>query len=142
MLLLRLTRRSLTATAAAVMSLAVAAVLPVRPSPATAGPPASYYTVAQAAQGARLYAVNCSRCHGVDLLGGGAPPLIGPAFRRRWPIRTLYRFAARQMPADRRGSLSPATYSAILAFLLQRNGHPAGAMPLTAARASAITATL
>ena len=124
------------------MSLAVAAAIPVQPSPAIAGPPASYYTAAQAVQGARLYALNCSRCHGVDLLGIGAPPLVGPAFRQRWPIRTLYRFASRQMPADSRGSLSPATYSAILAFLLQRNGHPAGAEPLTAASASAITATL
>jgi mono/diheme cytochrome c family protein len=125
-----------------VMSLTVAAAVPVRPSPAIAGPPASYYTAAQAAQGARLYAVNCSRCHGVDLLGTSAPPLVGPKFRRRWPIRTLYRFTSRQMPADRRGSLTPAAYSAILAFLLQRNGHPAGAEALTAARASAITATL
>lgn len=118
------------------------ALVLVQPVAAAGASSGTYYTEDQAARGARLYAVNCSRCHGVSLLGHSAPPLVGPHFRGRWPVRTLYRFVSRQMPADRRAGLSPDTYDSILAFLLQRNGHPAGAVALTAARTAAISAKL
>ena len=122
--------------------LAIAAGVPARPSSARAEPAGAYYTARQATAGAQDYALSCSRCHGAQLQGVGAPPLIGPGFRNRWPVRTLYHFVSHQMPADRRGSLSPAKYDAIVAFLLQRNGHPAGAVPLNRSRASAITTKL
>ena len=112
------------------------------PSSARAEPAGASYTARQASTGARDYALSCSRCHGAQLLGISAPPLTGPRFRNRWPVSTLYRFVSQQMPADRRGSLSPATCSAIVAFLLRRNGHLAGAVPLTPSRASAIATKL
>jgi hypothetical protein len=49
-------------------------------------------------------------------------------------IRTvgdIYNYASTQMPLDKPGSLSPATYAALVAFLLQQNGHPAGPRALT-----------
>lgn len=103
---------------------------------------AGYYTEEQAAAGTRLYAVSCSRCHGVDLGGGSAPALVGPAVAGRWPVKTLYAFISRQMPADSRGTLSPRMYDAVVAFLLRQNGHPPGHVSLTHATAATIGAKL
>jgi mono/diheme cytochrome c family protein len=100
------------------------------------------YSPAQANAGARLYAVNCSRCHGSELQGGSAPPLRGPKIANRWPVRLLYHFVSHEMPADARGRLSDRSYRAIVAFLLARNGHAAGTSELTAAAASTIATKL
>jgi mono/diheme cytochrome c family protein len=96
------------------------------------------FTATQAAAGALLYAADCSRCHGVDLRHGSAPPLAGPAIAGRWPVKTLYAFVSKQMPADARGSLRPEAYAAVVAFLLRQNGHPPGRAPLTRATAAKI----
>jgi mono/diheme cytochrome c family protein len=100
------------------------------------------YTAQQAAAGSRLYAVSCSRCHGIDQRHGSAPPLVGPAIAGRWPVKTLYAFVSKQMPADARGSLRPEAYAAIVAFLLRQNGHPAGRVPLTRATAAKVEGKL
>ena len=100
------------------------------------------YTANQAAAGTGLYAVNCSRCHGIDLRGGSAPPLAGPAIAGRWPVKTLYTFVSKQMPADARGSLRPEAYAAIVAFVLRQNGHPPGRISLTRATVAKIEGKL
>jgi mono/diheme cytochrome c family protein len=109
-----------------------------RASPRVVG----WYTAEQAAAGTRLYAVDCSRCHGTDLGGGSAPALIGPAVQKRWPVKTLYAFVSKQMPADARGSLRLEAYDAIVAFLLRQNGHPPGRVRLTHVTAAKIEGKL
>lgn len=98
----------------------------------------AYYTRTQATAGAKAYAQNCSQCHGVKLEGVDAPALAGPAMHGSQRIGDLYSFLSVQMPAGKPGSLSPSTYAAIMAFLIQKNGHPAGAVALTPAKAKAI----
>ena len=100
------------------------------------------YTAAQSVAGARLYAVNCSRCHGIDLRRGSAPPLLGPAIAGRWRVNMLYTFVSKQMPADARGSLRPEAYAAVVAFLLRQNGHSPGRERLTRATAAKIEGKL
>ena len=104
---------------------------------------AALYTVPQAQSGASIFAARCATCHGARLEGvaGRGPTLRGTFIReRRWGVALLYRFISHQMPADARGTLSERQYDAVVAFLLSRNGHPAGTVPLTAARAARATA--
>ena len=101
------------------------------------------YTLPQARSGASVFATHCAACHGTRLEGvaGKGPALRGTFIReRRWGVAPLYRFVSHQMPADARGTLSDPQYAAVVAFLLARNGHPAGSVPLTAARAARATA--
>jgi len=95
-----------------------------------------HYTRAQAASGAAVYSAHCSECHGVKLEGQSGPPLSGAAFKayvgKSGTAATLYDFISRQMPADKPGSLSAQNYLDVTAFLLSRNGYPAGDVPLTA----------
>jgi mono/diheme cytochrome c family protein len=51
-------------------------------------------------------------------------------------------FVSTQMPAGDPGSLSTAEYDDIVAYILARNGHPAGATALTPASAKKSTAKL
>ena len=110
----------------------------VRSAPAAAGS----YTAAQAAGGAKAYRANCSRCHGADLSGVSAPALKGAAIGGTQSVAEIYSFMVQQMPAGAPGSLRPATYAAIMAYLLQQNGHRPGSVPLTPAAARALTTKL
>ena len=91
------------------------------------------YTKAQAAAGAKAYAASCASCHGAKLQGVRAPSLKGPnsPITGIRAVGDVYNFASTQMPLGRPGSLSATTYAAIVAFLLQQNGHPAGTRALT-----------
>ena len=71
-----------------------------------------------------------------------APTGMSPAIAGRWRLKTLYTFVAKQMPADARGSLRPAAYDAVVAFLLRRNGHRPGHVCLTRATAAKIEGKL
>src|SRR5207253_193031 len=89
------------------------------------------FTADQARQGRRVYKTACASCHGSDLEGAAAPPLAGPAFLQTWqpPARSaqdLYHVMRVTMPKLAIGSLKPDDYTAVFAFLLQRNGWPAG----------------
>ena len=113
---------------------AVAALLLAGPRPAVpAGP--GHYTRAQAASGAAVYTATCQQCHGVNLQGQSGPGLVGAAFRNyvgaHGTAASLEDFIARQMPADKPGSLTQQQYLDVTAFLLSRNGYPAGDVPLT-----------
>ena len=90
------------------------------------------YTAAQAETGRGQYMTSCSGCHGADL--NGVPPLGGPGFIGGWNTRStkdLTGTIKTSMPADAPGGLPDATYASITAFILQSNGVPAGAAPLT-----------
>ena len=96
-------------------------------APATAP---GHYTRAQAASGAAVYSATCQQCHGVNLQGQSGPGLVGAAFRnyvgKAGTAASLYDFIARQMPADKPGSLTQQQYLDVTAYLLSRNGYAAG----------------
>ncbi|HEY0396638.1 MAG TPA: PQQ-binding-like beta-propeller repeat protein [Candidatus Elarobacter sp.] len=98
---------------------------------------AGHYTRAQAASGATVYSATCQQCHGVNLQGQSAPGLTGRAFQayvgKSGTAASLFDFISRQMPADRPGSLTQQQYLDVTAFILSRNGYPAGDVPLTKA---------
>jgi PQQ-dependent dehydrogenase (methanol/ethanol family) len=102
-------------------------------SVSAAGP--GYYTRAQAASGAAVYTAHCQQCHGVSLEGQSGPALAGTAFKkyvgRAGTAASLYDFISRQMPADKPGSLSQQNYLDVTAYLISRNGYPAGDVALS-----------
>jgi alcohol dehydrogenase (cytochrome c) len=93
-----------------------------------------HYTLAQARSGAAVYSAQCSQCHGVNLQGGAGPALVGPVFQqyvgKSGTAATLYDFISKQMPADKPGSLTQQQYLDVTAYVLSRNGYPAGDVPL------------
>jgi mono/diheme cytochrome c family protein len=93
------------------------------------------YTVEQAARGQEHYDVFCANCHGVDMEGQGVdvPPLADEAFTKKWRGRTLkalFDLVSQAMPENRPGTLKPEVYSAVIAYILQENGFPAGVAEL------------
>jgi mono/diheme cytochrome c family protein len=98
------------------------------------------YTREQADRGKSAYFKSCPSCHGGTLAGGDGgnfdgPPLTGKDFREHWrgaPLSAIYEFMMTQMPRGAPGSLSRRTYADILAFVLSRNGAPAGESELPA----------
>ena len=92
------------------------------------------YTTQQAAAGAQLYTANCSACHGADLRGPVGPALIGDAFTSQWTGESAYdpyMLMIKNMPLNAPGSLAPAQYLAIMAYILQQNKFQAGSSPAT-----------
>ena len=88
------------------------------------------YTDEQAAAGKRAYDEACMQCHGPNLDDGplGAP-LKGPAFMAEYggrSVRELFDVTRTTMPTASPGSLDPATYANIVAYLLQANDVVAG----------------
>ncbi len=85
----------------------------------------------QAKRGRQIYGASCADCHGAELQGTAGPALAGPAFVRRWesPERSaddLFYVLRTSMPKLAMGSLTSEDYRAVFAYLLQRNGWPAG----------------
>jgi outer membrane protein assembly factor BamB/plastocyanin len=102
-----------------------------------------FYSPEQAREGDSLYKKHCSRCH-LDSLTGNAhvPALAGASFLSGWKDQTLgslYDKVNITMPLGAPASLDPASYLAIVAYLLQSNGVPAGNSPLTVQSASALS---
>jgi PQQ-dependent dehydrogenase (methanol/ethanol family) len=101
------------------------------------------FTQAQVTAGANLYAVHCAQCHGASLQGESGPALTGTNFRTSinsvYPTgAALYRFISTQMPLNAPGSLSQPAYLQLTAYILSKNGFPAGNTPLTAANAATL----
>jgi len=101
-----------------------------------APPSGGVFTAAQSTAGRAVYETSCAGCHMADLVGRGeAPPLAGTPFMNLWGPRTthdLVAFIQASMPPLNAGSISPADYLNVTAFLLQSNGAAAGNQPLTA----------
>jgi len=95
------------------------------------------YTQAQMNRGRVAYERHCRSCHASDLHGGGVePPLIASLFLDAWRedyLDSLYDYTATRMPRGRNakpGSLKPGEYLDIVAYILARNGFPAGTIEL------------
>ena len=96
-----------------------------------AGSPAAGYTAEQADRGRTVYGAHCGGCHGGDLEGAVGPALAGPVFLRKWgsadrDAAELFQVMRTTMPKPAVGSLPPEAYLQVFAYLLQRNGLPAG----------------
>src|ERR1700734_4316297 len=92
------------------------------------------YTSEQAARGAAVYTQYCAVCHGANLQGEAGTPLMGRTFMQAYGAGTaaqLYDFLSRQMPLNAPGGLSQQQYLDVTAFILERNGLPPGAEPLS-----------
>jgi mono/diheme cytochrome c family protein len=83
---------------------------------------AGYYTVAQADQGIRDFAIACGNCHGPDMV---------EIFQTYPTVGEYFSFITGAMPADNPGNLAPRQYLSVIAFLLRESGFPAGDTELT-----------
>lgn len=93
------------------------------------------FTADQATAGAAVYQQSCASCHGGGLEGVSAPALKGAAFgdmatAQSLTADSLLEVTAASMPQSDPGSLKPEDYNAVVAYILQQNGYPAGATPL------------
>lgn len=108
------------------------AIFPVIALAQAAGSAASsgVFTEAQAARGNAQYSAHCASCHGEDLAGADvAPPLSGGTFGGNWKGQTAGALATRirtTMPLDNPGSLGTAAVADVSAYILSKNGYPAG----------------
>src|SRR5262249_54520827 len=89
------------------------------------------YTADQADRGRKVYGTYCAGCHGSDLEGAVGPALAGPVFLRKWgaadrDAAELFAVIRTTMPKPAVGSLPPEAYLDAFAYLLERNGLPAG----------------
>jgi hypothetical protein len=92
-----------------------------------------WYTSEQAAAGAKAYKKSCASCHGATLQGGMGPVLVGKPFWRAYggkKVSTLWSNVHTQMPMMAPGSVAATNSVNIMAFLLRKNGVPAGTTPL------------
>lgn len=124
-------RRAAAVIAAALSCLALLA----GPALSKSAPPA-LYTTAQSSAGAKVFATQCSSCHGEHLEGGVGPALRGPnlvrlAKKTKLSVGDVFSFLSLQMPLNAPATLSHDQYTAVMAFILKSNGYPAGAKRLT-----------
>jgi S-disulfanyl-L-cysteine oxidoreductase SoxD len=111
------------------LSLLAAGCTPVAPeAPAPTEPAVAFYTAEQAAEGQRIFTTVCAVCHGRN-------EFTGPIFQLTWmhePVGHLFQHVSTAMPQDDPGSLDPERYAAVVAYMLQLNGRPAGERRLPA----------
>lgn len=104
---------------------------------APAGIWSGIYTSLQAERGKALYDNACIRCHGADLTGTTAPPLTGERFMATWGGESVERLFAKirdTMPPTFGTILNESENLAIVAYILQTGGYPAGSRELAAGR--------
>jgi cytochrome c len=80
---------------------------------------------ALAATGAAVFRRSCASCHGTEGRGtGAAPRLMAPSgvVSSYHSESALYTFIRDNMPANRPGSLAPAQYRAVAAYVWQLAG--------------------
>jgi len=93
------------------------------------------FTEEQARRGEAAYLQECANCHGTALEGGDmTPPLVGGMFTSNWndlSVGDLFERIRVTMPLDRPGRLSRQQNADVIAFVLEANSWPAGAMDLS-----------
>lgn len=80
------------------------------------------YTEEQAERGQATFSEVCANCH-------TSGQFAGPAFQSMWEgrnVRSLFRLLRTTMPYDNPGGLTRDEYAAIIAYILEVNGHPPG----------------
>jgi mono/diheme cytochrome c family protein len=111
-----------TIAAAFLLTLAVATPVTTQTSPASPQTTLDgVYSPAQATRGDGTFSSLCTGCHTASSFEGGS--------FRVWadtPLSELYAYLVETMPEDAPGSLTPAQYADIVAFLLKTNDMPAG----------------
>ena len=131
------TLRFVTALAAGMALLSAASYISVQPVQAQAGKSVGdgIYSKAQAERGAKVYAENCSFCHGDDLKGSDViPALTGTDFLGAWKGKTaadLFDKVNTTMPATAPGTLTPAQTADVVAHMLAVAKYPAGTAELS-----------
>ena len=98
------------------------------------------FTNGEAAQGRIVFKQHCAACHGDDLRGKIGPALVGPSLGSasdHTTVSIMFNVIAFEMPADEPASLTRQNYADVMAYILQRNGYPADAHPLSYAAAQA-----
>jgi mono/diheme cytochrome c family protein len=98
-----------------------------------------WYTPDQAAHGHITFNSYCAECHRPDLQGALGPALVGGAFLQTWlnkPLGDLFKFEHSKMPANNPGAVPDDKLWNITAYILQKNGFPAGSTALSAQAAS------
>ena len=96
------------------------------------------YTMAQAKQGAQIFATKCVACHGTNMQGVAAPSVAGNDFLTTaehdgWTLEIIRYLVFKLMPLNASGSLSPDEYADVMAYLLASNCYPAGTTPFPTA---------
>ena len=112
--------------------LAVAGLLLAAAQAGAATPPA-LFTQAQQTAGASVYTQNCAECHGANLEGGVGPALSGPDFApvsKADTVHKIFKIITTKMPLGQPGSLSHDQYAEVMAYILSKNGYPAGSTAL------------
>lgn len=94
------------------------------------------YTKAQSRDGSKLYRDNCASCHGSNLQGDIGPALVGKHFEQmasaqNLTVNSLLEVTSQSMPKTNPGGLKASQYDSIIAFILHKNGYPAGKTKLT-----------
>jgi len=93
------------------------------------------YTEQQAARGAASFTTSCTRCHGGTISDGEeGRSLAGAPFWKSFRESTvdhLLDYVSKNMPNGAGGSLSAGVYADLVAYILSRNGLPAGTAELT-----------
>jgi cytochrome c len=96
-----------------------------------------------AAQGAKIFALQCAACHGPEGIGGSADPLVGEVgslaseypektVNSYWPYATtLFDYIRRAMPIDRPFSLSADEVYALSAYILSQDDIISSDLDLT-----------
>jgi len=109
-------------------------------SAATAQEIALTYTESQAGDGRDIYQSTCAVCHGANLDDGAlGTPLKGIQFMQKYGGRdaaALFEVTRTTMPSGSPGSLPPADYARLVAYILSENSIVAGASELPADYAS------
>jgi polar amino acid transport system substrate-binding protein len=105
--------------------------------PAGAADTPALYTAAQANDGGQIFARQCAACHGSQMEGVAGPALRGTFFHQmaqaqNLNAQSLLTAVSQTMPQDNPASLPPAQYNALVAYILQQNGYPAGGTELSA----------
>lgn len=86
------------------------------------------YSAAQAARGKDAFLDVCAQCHtSSQFRGAGWRRLRGER-----PVREYFEQIRTSMPIDNPGGLARDEYAAIIAYILQLNGYPAGPAALPA----------
>jgi mono/diheme cytochrome c family protein len=126
-------KRGKFAAACAGAVLAVGGLAAVSVTARAASAPPAIYTSAQATAGATVFSQNCAMCHGAALEGMAGPTLVGQRFASAGnndTVGAIFGEIAEQMPAGNPGSLTHDQYAQVMAFILSKNGYPAGATAL------------
>ena len=87
-------------------------------------------------RGKTQFLAACAACHADNLQGiGSAPALAGGQFLSKWSalnVSDLYQRIRTTMPQNAPGSLAPAAYADLTAYVLRSNNFPLGEHELPA----------